>query len=224
MDINRQQMARYLNGTSFPRKDMLQKICRDFKVSDYELFSLYDLNSKVDQMKDIMQDKTLGKILQQVVSKKPPRIEDGLYMTHFRAPSLSDVIFRSITIINLQKEQKCFRRLTGYGEKRRSKFRNGQGHHQGLVIEANSAIYFAAIAKEHDSAPSLLTMTWAPTKRKILMGRGVVITMTGTEVCDVVMEKLDDHYTLRQAITESEAIGIKEGQLPAHIRTTFYNL
>lgn len=220
MGINRQQFAKYTSAKAIPRRKTLQKICQFFEIRDIDLFSDFDenLDDLRQQSQSLLTNKEVLSVLAQVNALNTPTISDGIYMTYFYTPLLPSFVLRSVTVIRSDHGKKYFRRLTGYGENYRSDFRVSLGHHRGIIIENSGDLLFLALDKLSSQMPTMLALKWSPTKNPILSGKGIIRTSMGAEVCSVVMEKLPTDMTWKQAVAESFAMGINEGELRLHIR------
>ncbi|MDJ0614111.1 MAG: helix-turn-helix transcriptional regulator [Rhizobiaceae bacterium] len=226
LGINRQQFAKYINGENFPRQKTLKKICDYFGVREIDLFMdpdsyLLDMDEKISSL---VRKKEFQDILGQVLSPQETMLDDGLYLTYFRATSDPDWVIKSVTAIRKQSDRTEFRRLTGYNERKSSAWRLSLGSHRGLVLNRRGILYFAALDQRASQAPSLATMHWAPTDVSILTGKSIALTKSGADVCHVIMEKMPKSTSLLSVLRKSGAIGIKDGDLPVQIRQLFHNM
>lgn len=226
LGINRQQFAKYLNGENFPREKTLNKICQYFDVREIDLFMDPDsyLLSIGNTKAALVQQREFQELIGQVTEPQETMLDDGLYLTYFRAAGDPDWVIKSVTAIRKRDSRTEFRRLTGYNEKRSSAWRLSLGSHRGLVLNRRGVLYFAAMDKRASQAPSLAIMNWAPTDVSILTGKSIALTKKGADVCYVIMQRLPREYRLLSALRQSGAVGIKDASLPVQIRQFFHNM
>ena len=226
LGVNRQQFTKYLNGETFPRRDMLRKICRYFKIRDVELF--LDPKSRMivheEGAIDLTTTADFDEILQQLQTPQEMPLEDGLYVVYFRMASRQDWIVRSAMSLKTSNGITEFRRLTGWGEKRSSAWSLFMGNHRGIVLNRRGHFYFCGMDKYGAQTPNLTVLHWNFTMSDVLTGRALVMATKGVEVCDVVVEKHPASFTLRRALSNSHAVGFNEKSLPRHVRQLFNNM
>jgi len=226
LGINRQQFAKYINGENFPRKKTLKKICDYFGVREIDLFVDPEsyLLSLAGKKGALIKQRDFQQMLEQISSTQETMLEDGFYLTYFRAGSDPDWVIKSVTAIGKRENRTEFRRLTGYNENRSSAWRLSLGSHRGLVLNRRGVLYFAALDQRSSQAPSLAIMQWAPTEISILTGRSIALTKSGADICDVIMERLPKGTTLLAALRKSGAVGIRDNELSVQIRQFFHNM
>jgi len=223
MGINRQQFARYLNKKRKPRQSTLKKIADFFEVEISDLFR--EVNDRLEALKvqsrHMLRDSEFLSLITQINQMPTPSIEDGSYITYIRTPSLKSFVYRSVTIISSRNGNKYFRRLSGYGEKKGSFFELSLGHHRGMIINSRSHLFFVALDKLRSQSPSLLSMQWMATKKSMLKGTGIMFTPHGSEVCPIVMERYGAVAEWKNAIADSQVVGINEHLIPSHVGKIF---
>lgn len=227
LDINRQQFNKYLNGDNFPRKATLEKICRYFAVSDVELLlPKHDavVGNTPAGVKPIMLKPEFSEILCQVSAPQDMPLKDGKYLTYFYPSSKPDWIMRSVTFVKTEGAFTQFKRLTGYGIQRRSAWNLWRGHHRGLVLNRRNTLYFMALDRLGAQVPSLSIFQWSPVALDLLKGISIVLTPNGAEACTCIMDPLPQDTSIRAAIAQCGAFGIKENTVPVHIKQLLHNI
>ena len=223
IDINRQQFSRYLSGETIPRKETLQKICNYFDVNSVQLFLPPDASVGSPSESALLSNPDFLSAVKQAEAPQSLPLEDGYYLTYFRPKVRGDWIVRSLVAIKTERSVTTFRRLTGYGEKLGSTWRLSLGHHRGVVLNRRGFMHFAGMDKLGSQIPTMMVLQWTPTKFPMLKGQSTVLTTTGSEICDVVMEPLSE-TNLRAAIRRTGAIGINETILPKRVKQVFMNM
>ncbi len=226
LGINRQQFSKYLSGETFPRRKTFEQISAYFGVSETDLFLDPDQRLVTFDASEaiLMRNPVFRDVVKELHTPQDVPLDDGFYLTYMRATQEPDWIIRSVTAIKKVGDTTQFRRLTGWGEKRNSLWRLSLGNHRGLVLNRRGVLYFAALDAFASKAPSLSIMQWTPTKKPLLSGRCVALTKSGADICDMVMELLPAHTTLREAIRQSGAMGKSDAALPMHIRQILVNM
>ena len=225
LDVNRQQFTKYLNGETFPRKQMLEKICQYFGVSDIDL--LRDPDSLVvgqdDVVSSVLRSKSLRRLVENMTAEQEMPLKDGIYFTYFQAHSQSNWIIRSVTVVREEAGLKTFRRLTGVRENRRSAWRLYRGKHSGVVLNRRRNLYFIGADSSSTKAVSLVVAEWGTMEIDVLKGLALIWTTDGPDYCNCLMERAPVGTSLWDAMKESGTIGLKEDRLPGHIQRIFHN-
>lgn len=226
LGINRQQFSKYLSGETFPRRGTLELICSYFGVEEIELFK--SPNQQVLSLgldgDNAISPKVIAGIVRDLHHPQDVPVDDGFYLCYIRARSDPNWVIRSIMSVKSVGSRTEFRRLTGFAEKRNSPWRLSLGNHRGLILNRRGILYFLALDEYASKTPTIAIMQWTATKEPLLKGKCIALAREGADVCDVVIEKLPAHISLREAIKQSGAIGIKESNLPLHIKQIIHNM
>lgn len=215
IDINRQQFARYLSGKGLPNTGNLEKICEYFGIVEAELFRSDLLMPPAE--KDVG-NHAFGKRVMDVLQQQPPaRIDPGLYFIDYAGPSLNNSIVRSVMIVEVVRNVPTFRRLTGFGERRNSWWRQFDGDHEGVILERRGNFYFMGINTKGSREPSMLVLRFAQTERFVLVGHASIIGVEGPEVMAAVLSAAPKSMTLRGALKNARSHAVDTPSIPIDV-------
>lgn len=215
VDINRQQFARYLSGKGLPNTGNLEKICEYFGIVEAELFSS---NRLVDASQDLKHKHPVGRQLMGIIEEESPaRIAPGIYFVDFTGPQHENTVVRSVLVVKAQGNLMTFRRLTGFGERRRSWWAQFDGDHEGVILERRGNFYLMGINSSGTREPSMLALRYAATERFVLVGHASIIGPTGPTTMAAVITAAPKSMSLRGALKNARSHAVDAPTIPMDI-------
>jgi transcriptional regulator with XRE-family HTH domain len=215
VDINRQQFARYLSGKGLPNAGNLEKICEYFGIVEAELFSS---NRLVDANQDLKNKHPVGRQLMSILDdESPARITPGLYFADFTGPQHENTVVRSVLIVRPRGNIMTFRRITGFGEHRRSWWAQYDGDHQGVILERRGNFYLMGINSTGTREPTMLVLRYAATERFVLVGHASIIGPTGPTTMATVITAAPKTMNLRGALRNARSHAVDAPTIPMDV-------
>ncbi len=224
--INRQQFYRYLNGSSFPSKRTLQKICDFFGVEDFEIISDHKefrdlLAVRKPKIADI---DPLGEYIARLNQINPDSTKNlrpylGYYHAYYMSAEFPHKVTRSLVKVfekNGFVYTKSIENLSEIkGRKRRTQKYSGIMYSTGdklIVFERENAVgkmMWNAIfhAVDEDQSYELSGLTMGIT--------GNIVRDIGC--CRIVWERISSQCSIRTALQNCGVFARDDARMPANI-------
>lgn len=169
------------------------------------------------QLSDITKHKNAQIFLNNLKKEYKGYFSPGFYLFYFYSPNLDGIVIRSVMEVSNIGGATAYRRFTGVDEEKREDWLFAKSCHRGVVIENSDAITLLETERLSRTTPSKILLSPRRIGRGILCGATLMLSHSGIEFMQVVVDRLEQPANARSVKRLSRSIYLNSSKIDMDI-------